>query len=207
MPIRRAKEKKERSLGEHLHVKGFRCASPKCALARRPYKPGAHGKSFRRKALSDFGLQMKEKQKVKVSYGISEDNLRHLFEIAAKSAGGTANKLVELLERRLDNVVYQLGFAPSRYAARQLVGHGHITVNGVRTRSCGYIIDVGDTIAVREGSKANTVFKNLKETAADQNPPAWLSADKSALEGKVVALPSAAETPFEVNLLVEAFSK
>ncbi len=194
-------------MGEHLNVKGFRCASPKCAVSRRPYKPGAHGKNARRKALSDFGLQIKEKQKVKVSYGISEDNLRHLFEIAAKSVGGTANKLLELLERRLDNVVYKLGLAPSRSAARQLIGHGHIMVDGVRTRSAGYLVVVGETISVKEEAKTKGAFKNLKETMASYDPPAWLSADKAALEGKVVALPSTGESLFEVNLLVEAFSK
>lgn len=204
------KEKKERALGERLHLKGNRCDSPKCAAVKRPYPPGAHGKS-RRKALSDFGRQLKEKQKFKISYLIDERNLSRIFGEAKKSAkasaGGIGIKFIELLERRLDNIVYRLGLAPSRLMGRQLVLHGHIFVNGRRVRSPGYEVKVNDIISVRKESAGEGAFRELKEKLKTYEMPKWLALDPESLEGRVVALPQDIEMPFEVSLLVEAFSK
>lgn len=201
------KERRERQLGEHLHLKGFRCDSPKCAIVRRPYKPGQHGANMRRKAPSDFARQLAEKQKFKLSYGIHERTLRRLFEMAALSPAGTDRKLLELLERRLDNVVFRLGFAPSRAAARQLVGQGHVLVGGRKVRSPGYQVKEGDIIAIREESRGNSLFKEMVKELEKTEPPLWLSRTPNALEGTVVKLPEHEEAPFEINLLVESFSK
>lgn len=204
--IRGAKEKKERSLGEHLHLKGFRCQSPKCALVRRPFKPGPHGQK-RGKPLSDFGKQLKEKQKFKLSYGIDDSNLRKLLDEASRSQASTVKKLIELVERRLDNVIFRLGFAASRSQGRQLIIHGHVFVNKRRVRSPGFSVKVNDVIHVREESKEKATFKNLKESLKNFEQPAWLSLDKEKLEGRIVGLPTEAELPVEINLLVESFNK
>lgn len=201
------KEKKERSLGEHLHVKGKRCDSPKCALVRRPNRPGVHGASRKRKALSDFGRQLREKQKFKVVYGLDERNLRKIFETAQGAKLGVAEKLLELLERRLDNTLFRLGFAESRSMGRQLVFHGHIFVNGKRVRSPGFLVSTQDVIAVGEHSRGNKVFQDIKPVLEKKDIPAWLAVDASKLEGTVLSLPRDTQIPFEINLLVESFSK
>ncbi|MBI5220242.1 MAG: 30S ribosomal protein S4 [Candidatus Liptonbacteria bacterium] len=200
------KEKKERSLGERLYLKGDRCQGPKCALVRRPNRPGMHGQK-RSRALSDFGRQLKEKQKFKLSYGLDERGLKRLFLVASRSRGDTANKLLELLESRLDNIVFRLGFAVSRSAARQAVGQGHIVVGGKRVRSPGYCVSVGETIGIYSNSQGQTNFRNLKESLAQRELPAWLVLEREKLTGKLVAPPRDPMVPFEVNLLVESFSK
>jgi len=205
--IRGAKEKKERSLGEHLHLKGYRCQTPKCALVRRPFGPGQHGQKHKRKALSDFGKQIKEKQKFKLSYGIDESNLRKLLEEASRSQRSTVEKLIELVERRLDNVIFRLGFAASRSQGRQLIIQGHIFVNKKRVKSPGFSVKVNDIISFREESKDTANFKNLKESLKNYEQPAWLSLDKEKLEGRILDLPREAELPVEINLLVESFNK
>lgn len=202
-----SKEKKERTLGEHLHVKGERCASPKCALIRRPYPPGVHGQRRTRRGLSDFGRQIREKQKFKVSYGLDERNLRRLFEEAQRMSGSIATRLMELLERRLDNVVFRLGFAPSRSAARKLIVQGHITVNAKRTSAPGYEVRAGDIVGVRAESAAKGPFRELRETLKKYAPPVWLELNLEKLEGRVKSHPEDTTPPFEVNLLVESFSK
>ncbi|OGY98336.1 MAG: 30S ribosomal protein S4 [Candidatus Liptonbacteria bacterium RIFCSPHIGHO2_01_FULL_57_28] len=201
------KEKRERSLGERLHLKGQRCDSPKCAAVRKPYKPGAHGQGGRRARMpSDFARQLNEKQKFKVVYGLNERTLRRLFEEAAESKTGTSMKMLELLERRLDNAVYRLGLAPSRSAARQIVNHGHVNVNGKRVRSAGYQVSAGDMIAIRQDAQTKSFFKELPQNLEKFTPPEWLSLDAKAYEGKVLKSP-VEESPFEINLLVESFSK
>ncbi len=203
-----SKEKKERSLGEHLQLKAHRCASPKCALVRKPYRPGAHGPSKRNpKALSEFGLQLKEKQKFKVSYGINERNLRGIFEKAQRARGSTAEKIVELFERRLDNVLFRVGIAESRAIGRQMLVHGHVKVNETITRSPGYVVRVGDVIAVKESSKAKAILRHFRDPQWRYEVPSWLSLDREKLEAKVLSIPNNVELPFEVKLLVEAFSK
>ncbi len=201
------KEKKERSLGERLYLKAERCNSPKCAVVRKPSRPGVHGKTSRRRAISEFGRQLHEKQKFKVSYGVDERGLRKIFEASEKRSGSTTAGIVELLERRLDNVVFRLGFGGSRSLTRQLIVHGHITVNSRRVRSPGFLVKVGDVIAARSESKTKSAFKELHESLKKYDPPAWLLLDKEKLEGKVLSLPTDSQVPFDANLLVESFSK
>lgn len=201
------KEKKERALGVRLQLKGERCQSPKCAMVRKPYKPGAHGQSRHRKALSDFGRQLMEKQKCKVVYGITEKTLRQIFQKAQKQTGSTSEIIVRILESRLDNVVFRLGFAPSRSMARQLVRHGHIMVNGRKVTSPSFETKNGQAITVRKESMENAHFKNLKESLKKFEPVQWLQVDAAKLEGKLIGMPSNMESPFEVGLVVESFSK
>jgi small subunit ribosomal protein S4 len=205
----KVKEKKERALGERLHLKGERCLTPKCAAVRKPYRPGAHGQSKggRPKTLSDFGKQIMEKQKFKVNYGLTEKSLHQLFLQAQKTTGSTSAKLIELLERRLDNTVFRVGFAPSRRAARQLIMHGHIFVNNRRTRSAGFLVKTGDVISFRNESQSMKWFQIIKESIKKHEAPEWLSVDGDKLEGRVLRNPHDLSAPFEVSLLVESFSK
>jgi small subunit ribosomal protein S4 len=201
------KEKRERALGMHLGLKGERSLSPKSALVRKPYKPGVHGPHGRVRALSEFGLQLREKSKFKLTYGVDEKNLRRLYAIAEKTKGSTGAKLLELLERRLDNVVYRLGFVTSRLAARQLVRHGHIAVNGRKVFSPGYSVDKGDVIGIRELSANKTHLAKRREAMQNFDVPTWLSLHPAKLEGQVLSAPSDLNPPFEINLLVESFNK
>ena len=202
------KEKKERALGVRLNLKGERCASPKCAAVRKPYRPGMHGqKRGRFSSISEFGAQLREKQKFKLSYGLDERNMRQVFEKARKTKGSVASKILELLERRLDNVVFRLGFAPSRLSARQLVVHGHVVVNKKRVRSPGFLVKSGDVINLKEGSEVKAFIAKRREALKKHEPPPWLEIDRDKPEGKVVKLPEGITPPFEVNLLVESFSK
>ena len=201
------KEKHERALGVRLGLKGERCLTPKCALVRKPYKPGVHGPKGRPRPLSEFGLQMREKSKVKLTYGIDENNLKRIFGEAVASKKALSSALLEFLERRLDNVVFRLGFAPSRGAARQLVRHGHIAVNGNKVVSPGFEVKANDMISVREGSIAMGAIAKRQEVLQKFEAPAWLRLDPVKLAGQVLALPTEVEAPFEINLLVEAFSK
>ena len=199
------KEKKERALGEHLHLKARRCQSPKCALVRRPQRPGVHAR--RRRMLSDFGRQIREKQKFKLTYGINERNLKRMFKQAEQSSDSTVEKLLELAGRRLDNAIFKLGLAGSRSEGRQLIGHGHIMVNQRRVRSPGFLVKQNDVIAVRPESKSKTAFRALAESLKTYEPPAWLYLDKEKLEGKILGLPEDEKLPVEINLLVESLNK
>ncbi len=201
------KEKKERALGERLGLKGERCSTPKCAMVRKPYRPGAHGQSRSRKSISEYGRELKEKQKFKVSYGIDERNLKQIFLKAVKAKGSSAAKILEFLERRLDNVVYRSGFAPSRGAARQLVVHGHILVNNKRARSPGLQVKTGDLISLVPGSESRQIFAGRKEAFKKYEPPAWIHLDKEKLAGKILSLPQDVTSPFAADLVVESFSK
>lgn len=206
--IRGPKEKKERSLGERLGLKGERCRSPKCAMVRRPYPPGVHARKRGRKSMSDFGRQLREKQKVKVSYGLDERALGSLYRRAEKYTGSTAARLLELLESRLDNVLYGLGFAPSRAMARQLVRHGHIFVDNTRVRSPGYHVAPGARVRIRLESRSIGPFRELKERLKTYTPPPWLALDPENLEGKIIAVPNDPSlVPFEITTLVESFNK
>jgi len=200
------KEKKERSLGAKLFLKPHRCSSPKCVTVRRPTKPGLHGK-MRRRALSEYGQQLMEKQKIKFTYGIREAQMRKVFEAAAKHRGITGEMIINFLERRLDNVVYRLGLALSRSVGRQLVGHGHIIVNGKKVTIPSYEIKANDVIAIRPQSKDHHEFKDLAERLKQYEPPIWLFLDKALFEGKVISLPKDFEIPFDVTLVVDYYSK
>ncbi|MEK9173540.1 MAG: 30S ribosomal protein S4 [Patescibacteria group bacterium] len=203
------KEKKERALGEHLHLKGYRCVSPKCAVVRKPHRPGAHGldKVKRRKNDSEFGRQLLEKQKVKVTYGITERTLEQIFRKAEKSSESTSLKIMEIIEKRLDNVVFRLGLGASRRMARQLIYQGHVFVNSKRVISPGFSVKVGNIIGFRPESHKIGALIQVRETIKTQEVPAWLSLDKEKLEGRVLSEPGSLDLPFEVNLLVESFSK
>ncbi len=201
------KEKRERALGVRLGLKGERALSPKSSMVRKPYRPGVHGPRSRQRALSEFGLQLREKSKFKLSYGVDERNLKRLFKMAQVAKGANGAKMLEFLERRLDNVVFQLGFAPSRGAARQLVSHGHIDVNKKKVKSPGYTVRVKDMVAVRAGSLTKSGLGKRKETLKNYEAPSWLRLDADKMEGEVLSLPSDINAPFEINLLVESFSK
>jgi len=193
--------------GQKLFLKGDRCYSDKCAVVKRAYAPGQHGQS-RRKA-SEYGIQLREKQKARRIYGILEKQFRNYFEKAERQKGVTGENLLRLLELRLDNVVYRLGFANSRVEARQLVRHGHFTVNGRRVNIPSYLVRVGDQIAVKESSKKAPKFEEISELAAHKTVPAWLEMDKEALVGKVIALPEREDidVPIQEHLIVELYSR
>lgn len=202
----RVLEKKERSLGTRLSIRGDRAFSPKAAMVRKPYKPGQHGKKFGK--LGEFGTQLQEKQKIKFSYGITDRQLKQVFQSAAgKKDESAITVIAELLEGRLDNVVMRLGFAQSRSIARQLVGHGHFLVNGKRITSASYAVKSGDVVSVRESSKNMAIFEDLKNKLKNYTTPSWLSVDVDKLEGKVESNPKDVDFPFNINLVVDYYSK
>lgn len=184
--------------------------SPKAAIARRPYPPGMHGKSSRR-SVSEYGEQLRAKQKIRWSYGLTERQLKRLVKDAIRRTAVTGPQIIEILERRLDNVVYRLGFAPSRFAARQLVVHGHIVVNGRKVTVPSYSVRVGDIITIRPESRPKKLFAGLSEEVKKVQLPPWLALDHKTLEGKVIALPSAygdaQSFPFDIGAVVEFYSK
>ena len=204
-------EKRERGLGVGLSRKGERSSSPKSALVRKPYRPGQHGKSYRRGKVSEFGQQLKEKQKIKFSYGVSERQLRRIFsEIVDKSKKQKIpadEAVVDYLERRLDNVVMRLGFCEGRNFARQLVSHGHLMVNGRKAKTPSLKVKVGDKISVRPTSKEMPHFQGLPDKIKKYEPPVWLKLDKANLEGEVIDTPKDVDVPFNVSLVVDYYSK
>ncbi|MBI4119588.1 MAG: 30S ribosomal protein S4 [Parcubacteria group bacterium] len=202
----KAKEKKERSLGTKLFLKAERCNSPKCAMVRKPYRPGAHGKS-RRRAPSELGRQWNENQKMKLTYGVDDSQMQRIVNTASRNPEATGEKIIELLERRLDNALYRLGLAASRFVARQLVRHGHIFINNRRVNIPSYQVNVGDVVSIRPQSRDIARFKDLAMTVKQYEPPLWLSLDKEKMEGKVVSLPKEVEMPFDLNLVVDYYSK
>lgn len=193
--------------GAKLYLKGDRCYTGKCAIDRRAYAPGQHGQG--RKKVSEYGLQLREKQKAKRIYGILENQFRNYFEKADRQKGITGENLLRLLERRLDNVVFRLGFGSSRTEARQLVRHGHFTVNGSRVNIPSFLVKVGDVVAIAEKSKESPKLKELAENAQSKAAPAWLEKDSNALAGKIVAIPSRDEidVPVQEHLIVELYSR
>ncbi|MGI6684239.1 MAG: 30S ribosomal protein S4 [Bacillota bacterium] len=193
--------------GAKLYLKGDRCYSDKCAIARRAYAPGQHGQS--RKKVSEYGIQLREKQKARRIYGVLEKQFRNYFEKAERQKGVTGENLLRLLELRLDNVVYRLGFANSRIEARQLVRHGHFTVNGRRVNIPSFMVRVGEQVGISEASRKSPKFEEISELAAHKTVPAWLEMDKDALVGKVVALPEREDidVPIQEHLIVELYSR
>ena len=193
--------------GSKLYLKGDRCYTDKCAVARRAYAPGQHGQS--RKKMSGYGIQLREKQKVRRIYGILEKQFRDYFEEAERQKGVTGENLLRLLELRLDNVVYRMGFGDSRAEARQLVRHGHFTVNGKKVNIPSYQTGLNDLIAVKPGSKSTDKFKELAENAAGKTAPQWLSINAEMMEARIVALPAREDIdlPIEEHLIVELYSR
>ena len=193
--------------GQKLFLKGARCYSDKCSVTRRNYAPGQHGQ--KRTKLSEYGTQLREKQKTRSFYGVGEKQFRKYFEMASNKKGITGTVLLQILESRLDNVVYRLGLGASRPQARQIVTHGNIEVNGVKTDIASYLVKPGDVIAVREGKKDNTVIKANVEAGSARPVPEWLELDSKTLSAKVLRVVNREEIdlPVEEHLIVELYSK
>jgi small subunit ribosomal protein S4 len=193
--------------GAKLFLKGSRCYSKKCAFERRPTPPGQHG--VRRRKVGDYGLQLREKQKVRRTYSVLERQFKNYFDSAEARPGVTGENLLRLLELRLDNAVYRMGFAPSRATARQLVAHGHFAVNGRPTNVPSYQLKSGDQIEVRESHREREPFKVAKETLRSHQPPDWLSIDAAKLSGAVLDQPRRDQMPLDLNeqLVVEYYSR
>jgi small subunit ribosomal protein S4 len=193
---------------QKLFLKGTKCFTEKCPVERRGFPPGQHGQS-RRQKISEYGVQLREKQKVRRTYGLLETQFRNTFARALKTTGRTGETLVKLLERRLDNVVYRLGFAPSRKAARQLVTHGHFTVNNKPVDIPSYLVRPGDTIQVREKSKKMEVLHASVKRVKDTAMLPWLTLDKGTMTGTFLHVPERADIPLNADeqLIVELYSK
>ena len=193
--------------GEKLFLKGERCYSDKCSVGRRSYAPGQHGQG--RKKSSEYGLQLRAKQKARRYYGVNEVQFHHYFEIAERKTGVTGENLLRILESRLDNIVYRVGFASSRAEARQLVGHGHFEVNGKRVDIASYLVKAGDLIAICEKSRKSEKIKAVIEANGARPVPQWIDVNRDALEAKVINLPAREmiDAPIEEQLIVEFYSK
>lgn len=193
--------------GEKLFLKGERCYTGKCSIERREGGPGQHGRG--RQSFSDFKIQLREKQKVKRSYGLLENAFRGTFDVAAKSKGVTGTELLVLLERRLDNVVYRMGFGSSRRQARQLVTHGNMLVNGKRVSVPSFVVKPGDVVEVCEASKTNVYVVAAMEAAKSRVVPQWLTLDQQAVRGTVNTLPTREQLPptIKESLVVELYSR
>ena len=191
-----------------LFLKGAKCFSEKCPIEKRNFAPGQHGKDRKAKIVG-YGLQLREKQKAKRIYFTQEGQFRNYFEKAARTKGVTGEMLLQQLERRLDNVVFRLGFGISRRQARQLVRHGHVAVNGRRVNIPSYQVSVGEEVAIRESSRKLTVLEQAKEFASHQNAVTWLEIDRDNYKGKVLSLPKREDIQQPVNeqLIVELYSK
>ena len=193
--------------GLKLFLKGDRCFKEKCAFERRGYPPGQHGR--RRSKIQGYGIQLREKQKVKRMYGVLERQFRNYFKKAASTRGITGESLLQMLERRMDNVVYRLGFASSRAMARQLVAHGHFQVDGRKVDIPSALVKEGAVITLRESSRKNEAIRICLDTAAGRGVPSWLELDSQAFKGTVKQLPSREEItmPIQEQLIVELYSK
>lgn len=193
--------------GQKLFLKGSRCYSDKCSVSRRNYAPGQHGQ--KKTKLSEYGTQLREKQKTKSFYGVGEKQFRKYFEMASNKKGITGDNLLQILESRLDNVVYKLGYGSSRAQARQLVNHGHFDVNGKKVDIASYLVKPGDVISVREIKKDSAIIKENVEANAARPVPAWLEKDVENLSGKVIRLAAREDVDLAVeeHLIVELYSK
>ncbi|MBN1231428.1 MAG: 30S ribosomal protein S4 [Anaerolineales bacterium] len=197
--------------GDKLFLKGERCYSQKCSFERRAYPPGQHGRNvtWNRSNSSDYGNQLRAKQKARRTYGVLEKQFRRYYRQAVKATGLTGQTMLQLLESRLDNVVYRLGFATSRAQARQMVAHGHIIVNGHVTDASSMLLKPGDKIEIREGSVKKPFFKGLSEIAEEKNIPDWIQRDVKNLSATILRLPERSEIDADLNeqLVVEYYSR
>jgi len=193
---------------QKLFLKGAKCSTPKCPIEKKSYPPGQHG-TRRRFKQSEYGVQLREKQKVRRMYGLLEKQFRNYFEKADKQKGVTSEVLLQFLERRLDNVIYRLGFAPSRGAARQLVLHRHFMVNGQMVNIPSYTLKAGDVISVKDKSKKLDIIHDSMKKIREGRLMSWLDLDKAGMKGTLMSIPSRADMPLEVNesLIVELYSK
>ena len=196
--------------GIKLFLKGERCFSEKCAIEKRNFAPGQHGKTKRPKKLIGYGLQLREKQKVRRIYGVLERQFRNAFEKAAQLKGITGDNLMSMLERRLDNVIYRMGLGTSRTQARQIVRHGHVQVNGRKVNIPSYVVKPGDVVEVRESSRQNGAVLAAREAARHTLKPSWIDVDLESLKGSVTSMPKREELtqiPINEQLIVELYSK
>lgn len=204
------RERIERRLGEKLNLKGERSRSPKSAMTKRPFPPGVHGQNFRRK-ISEFGQQLQSKQKVRNIYRLMERQFKAYIKKAVASHHNPYEEIIRALEQRLDNVVFRMGFAQSRDQARQLVGHGHILVNGKKVNIPSYSAKVGDVVSIREGSKANVFMNNLMPVwLKNYDAPVWISLDKEAYTAKIQGQPAVEESgvrPEDIQAIIEYYSR
>lgn len=193
--------------GQKLFLKGDRCYSEKCSVGIRGYAPGQHGQG--RKKSSEYGLQLRAKQTARRFYGVQENQFRHYFEVAERKQGVTGDNLLKILESRLDNVVYRVGFASSRAEARQLVGHGHFEVNGKRVDIASYLLKAGDVISVCEKARSSEKMKAVLEANASKPVPEWITVDRENATAKVINLPTREqiEAPVQEQLIVEFYSR
>ena len=193
--------------GQKLFLKGERCYSEKCSVGIRAYAPGQHGQG--RKKSSEYGLQLRAKQTARRFYGVQEGQFRHYFEIAERKQGITGDNLLKILESRLDNVVYRVGFASSRAEARQLVGHGHFEVNGKRVDIASYLLKAGDEVTVCEKSRGSEKIKAVTEANSARPVPQWIDVNRDAFSAKIINLPNRdqIDAPVEEQLIVEFYSK
>ena len=193
--------------GQKLFLKGERCYSEKCSVGLRGYAPGQHGQG--RKKSSEYGMQLRAKQTARRFYGVQENQFHHYFEIAERKQGITGDNLLRILESRLDNVVYRVGFASSRAEARQLVGHGHYEVNSKRVDIASYLLKAGDVVSICEKSRASEKIKAVVEANSARPVPEWIDVDRNNLSAKVIALPTREqiEAPVDEQLIVEFYSK
>ena len=193
--------------GQKLFLKGERCYSEKCSVGIRAYAPGQHGQG--RKKSSEYGLQLRAKQTARRFYGVQENQFHHYFEIAERKQGVTGDNLLRILESRLDNVVYRVGFASSRAEARQLVGHGHYEVNGKRVDIASYLLKAGDVVSICEKARGLEKIKAVVEANSARPVPQWIDVDREALSAKVINLPNRdqIEAPVEEQLIVEFYSR
>jgi small subunit ribosomal protein S4 len=191
-----------------LFLKGTKCFTEKCPIERKNYPPGQHALS-RRAKVSDYSVQLREKQKVKRTYGVQETQFRNYFDFASGQKGRTGENLVKLLERRLDNLIYRVGLAPSRKSARQLILHKHFRINGKMVNIPSYLLRAGDTIQVKDKSKQMKIFHDSMKRIKDDMIPSWLQVDKAGLKGTLLAIPERIDIPFNANeqLIVELYSK
>ncbi|QQG52683.1 MAG: 30S ribosomal protein S4 [Candidatus Falkowbacteria bacterium] len=197
-----------RRVGEKLFLKGERCFSPKCAMVKRNYAPGFHGPKGR-KRLSDFGTQLTEKQKAKKYYGVSEKQFRLTFEKAAKKQGDAGKNFLKLLESRLDNVIFKAGFASSRAQARQLVNHGHFTVNDRKTDVPSFSVKLGQVIKIKKSSQKSPYFRNANEKIAKAERPSWINFNNTEMAAKILHEPKDEDLPQSINvhMIIEYYSK
>jgi small subunit ribosomal protein S4 len=193
---------------QKLFLKGTKCFTEKCPIERKNYPPGQHALS-RRAKVSDYSVQLREKQKVKRTYGVQETQFRNYFEFASRQKGRTGENLVKLLERRLDNIIYRVGLAPSRKSARQLILHNHFRINGQTVNVPSFLLKAGDMIQVKDKSKQLKIFHDSMKRIKDDMMPSWLQVDKAGLKGTLLAIPERIDIPFNANeqLIVELYSK
>ncbi|MFH1392904.1 MAG: 30S ribosomal protein S4 [Patescibacteria group bacterium] len=202
------KEKLSRKIGENLGLKAERSFSPKSAFLKKPYKPGAHGKA-RRRALSEFGTQLLEKQKIKITYSLTEKKLKKYYNEVIRKKGITGDLLLSVIEARLDNAVFRSGFAPSRTMARQLVSHGHLLVNNKKVNIPSYPTRAGDVITINSRSRNKAVFFDLANKLKKREIPSWLAVDKTIFEIKVKSVPKIEDLPknLNINAVVSYYSR